>query len=505
MHHSTGCGVPIKPDTFKLLIPSALAGVALTGAYAPLSWFPLAVLAPAAALALWRGRAPRRAAWSGWVFGFAHFGTSFYWVYYSLHDFGDAPAALAVAATLLFVATLAVYCAALAWAVAHAARRVPIIWLCLLLYPSLWVLSEWLRGVLLTGFPWNFVGQAMVDSPFAGVLPIFGTPGVSWLAVFLAGCLVAMLSKHAAARVAVAAVLVSAVAAVAVRFEWTVPDGDEIEVALVQGNIEQSLKFDRDNFRNIVRSYRRLTAHAVGADLVLWPETAVPAYYDRLEENLVLPLNDEIRAAGGEFVLGAFVRDDNGVAYNAVIRAAHPPRIYRKRHLVPFGEYLPLRGLLDFFKAWILIPMSDLGAGHGRPLMRIGGHDVGVSICYEVSFAGEVMDALPDAAYLINVSNDSWFGDSAAPHQHLQIARLRAAETGRAMVRATSTGISAIIDHKGGVIARSRQFAEQVLTAAVGPRRGRTPYSIWGDMPVLAWSLLLLALGFKIAAARQQR
>ncbi len=488
------------------MIASALAGAALTGAYAPWSWFPAAVLVPAAALVLWRRRAPRAAAWSGWVFGLAHFGTSFYWVYHSLHDFGEAPAALAAAATVLFVAVLAVYFALLAWATALAAPRVHGVALCLLVYPSLWTLSEWLRGVLLTGFPWNFVGQAAVDSPLAGVLPVFGTLGASWLTVFLAGCLAAVFLRRAAVRVVavVAFAAVFAAATAAARFEWTAADGAAVEVALVQPNVEQSLKFDPGSFRRIVEIYRELTARAVGADLVLWPETAVPTYYDLLERDLLSPLNDEIRAAGGEFMLGAFVRDDTG-AYNAVVQIAQPPQIYRKRHLVPFGEYLPLRRLFEFFRSWILIPMSDLQTGHGRSLMRVGGRDVGVSICYEVSFASEIMDALPQAAYLINVSNDSWFGDSTAPHQHLQIARLRAAETGRAMVRATSTGISAIIDYRGVVVARSRQFTEQVLRAAVGPRRGLTPYSTWGDLPVLAWSLLLAVFGVSTARDARRR
>ncbi len=485
---------------------NAVAGVALTGAYAPLSWFPLAALVPAAVLWSWRRRTPKAAALSGWVFGFAHFATSFYWVYYSLHDFGEAPAMLAVAATLLFVAALAVYFAALAWAVSCAARFVPIAPSCLLLYPSLWSLSEWLRGVLLTGFPWNFVGQAAVDSPLAGVLPVFGATGASWLVVFLAGCLVLAFSRRNTRTVIVAAgafVVVSVAGAVSALLEWTAPAGERVEVALAQGNVEQNLKFDRDNFRRIVEAYRGLSARALGADLVLWPETAVPAYYDLLEKELAVPLGDEIREAGGEFVLGAFVRDEDGGAYNALVKVASPPQVYRKRHLVPFGEYLPLRGLLNFFRAWILIPMSDLKAGRDRPLMRVGEHDVGVSICYEVSFASEIMDALPEAAYLINVSNDSWFGDSTAPYQHLQLARLRTAETGRAMVRATSTGVSAVIDHEGNVVERSRQFAEQLLTATVEPRRGRTPYSVWGDVPVLAWSLLSV-LGLAVAAARRR-
>ena len=493
---------------------SVLAGVALTGAYAPLSWFPLAVLAPAVVLVLWRRTLPAAALLKGWIFGLAHFGTSFYWMYYSLHDFGEAPVVLAVLATALFVAVLAVYFAVLAWATACAARHLIDLsggaWLYLFVFPSLWGLSEWGRGVLLTGFPWNLIGQAAVDSPLSGMLPLFGATGASWFTVFLSGCLVFALSRRVVWRVVALSTFVAVFAAgVTVRsLEWTETDGDVIEVALVQPDVRQSLKFDPNEFGRIVRTYRELTVRATGADLVLWPETALPVYYDLIEHDFLAPLDSRIRAAGGELVLGAFVRDEMGT-YNAVVLVDEPPQIYRKRHLVPFGEYLPLRGLFEFFREWVLIPMSDLKAGEGQrqPLIKIGGRDVGVSICYEVSFAGEIADALPQAAYLINISNDSWFGDSTAPHQHLQMARVRAAETGRTMVRVTSTGISAVIDHQGAVVAQLRPFTRQVLTAAAEPRRGRTPYVGWGDAPVLGWSFIFAFVPWIAAwaAARASR
>ena len=184
-----------------------------------------------------------------------------------------------------------------------------------------------------------------MTSPLAAILPVFGTLGVSWVTVFFSGCLVLVLSRRGVTRVVVpgAAAAVFVTAMVMDPLKWSVADGEPIEVALVQPNVEQSLKFDPDEFERIVNGYRELTARAVGADLVLWPETALPAYYDVIEPDVLTPLNDEIRAAGGEFLLGAFVRDGAGT-YNAVAMVARPPRVYYKQHLVPFGEYLPLRG-----------------------------------------------------------------------------------------------------------------------------------------------------------------
>lgn len=472
----------------------ALAGVALTTVYAPLSYFPLAIVIPAATLWWWRRYPPRRAALAGWVFGLAHFGSSFYWVYYSLHDFGGAPAALAVTIAIVFAAVLAVYFLGLASAVAYFSRRVRSAYLCLFLYPSLWVFGEYLRGVLFTGFPWNSIGQALVGTPLAGILPVAGGVGGSWFAVFLAGCITLALSSRSLRVVAgTAFVLTSLVIWASSMIEWTAKSGDRLKVALVQANITQDLKFSRENFRHIVDTYRDLTQEALDVDLVIWPETALPVYYDLLEKDALLtPVYERIHKAGGELVLGAFVRDQDGDVYNAVVTAGPQPQVYRKRHLVPLGEYFPLRSLLQFADSLISIPMSDLRAGDDRPLLRIGRHDVGVSICYEVSFAREMADALPWADYLINVSNDSWFGDSLAPHQHLQIARLRALEAGRPMARATSTGISAVIDHRGNLVASSEQFAKQVVTGIIEPGVGSTPYAMWGDLPIMVLSVLLL-------------
>ena len=476
-------------------IVSAGGGLLLVAAFAPWSWYPLAVVVPALLLALWIRAAPSQAFAQGYGFGLFYCGGSSYWLYYSLHDFGQAAAAFSVIAVLLLAAVLALYYALLAAAVAKYAGRC--CWqACLLFYPAAWVAVEWLRSSLLSGFPWNLLGQALVDSPWSGVLPVFGVLGASWLAVFCAGALVCATFCTGRARwTATAALALSLSAGAAARYpDWTVALPGRATVALVQANIPQTLKFDRSYLLRLFETYLSLSAPVVGGHVVIWPETAIPVYTSSAEKPLLRKLRRRLDDVGGTLLTGIFHEDPgSGDGYNSVLNVADGS-FYHKRRLVPFGEYIPLRGLFELFRHFVIIPMSDLSAGRGPPLMRVGPHTAGVSICYEVAFGGDVAAALPQADYLINLSNDSWFGDSLAPFQLLQMARVRAAENGRYMARVTSTGISAIIDDKGEVVDSIGLFQRGVVRGVVHARGGVTPYSRWRDWPTLGWSLASMLL-----------
>ena len=229
-------------------------------------------------------------------------------------------------------------------------------------------------------------------------------------------------------------------------------------------------------------------------DLVVWPETAIPAFYDEMEDGLIPRLDAELRNTHTVLLTGIPVLDKaTWRYYNSVVSLGEEHRFYYKRHLVPFGEYLPLRGLIGNSLNALAVPNADFSSGgDSQPLLEAAGNPVGTSICYEVAFAEEIRRELPQAALLVNVSNDGWFGDSLAPHQHLEMARLRAKETGRPMLRATNTGISALIDHTGRIIARSPQFEEAVVTGEITPRQGATPYVRLGNTPVIILSVLWL-------------
>jgi apolipoprotein N-acyltransferase len=233
---------------------------------------------------------------------------------------------------------------------------------------------------------------------------------------------------------------------------------------------------------------------------VIWPETAVPSLAHRVEEEFLTPLAAEAEARGSEILLGIPVYDEaSGRYYNAMQTIGPVRASYYKRHLVPFGEFMPLKPLLEPLIEWLAIPMSDFSPGDAaQPLVPVAGHQAGVSICYEDAFGEEVIQALPQAAFLVNASNDAWFGDSLAPHQHLQIARMRARETERYLLRATNTGISAIIGPRGELRGTAPAFTEQVLSGEVLPLQGLTPYARLGNWGVVLLALLLMGAGWAL-------
>ena len=486
---------------------SLFSGFALTGAYAPFGFFPVAVMVGFLSMWVWRRYPPQQAFWYGYLFGVAHFGSSVYWVYHSLHDFGAAEPLFAAGATFLFVATLGLYFALLALVASWSATKVSLVRFYCLLFPSLWVLCEWLRSTLFSGFAWNLIGQSLIDSPFSGIFAWVGILGASWFVVFLGGLVATIIfSKKIQPRVCSAFVFlfVLVLGWSSSMVQWTDPVGEKISVGIVQSGVSQDVKFNRAAFMGVIQTYRELTMELLESDLVVWPETSIPAYYDQVDDQVMLPLYEQISSRnGGNFLAGIFFHDNlKQQRYNSLVKVGVSPEVYHKRHLVPFGEYIPLRYLFEIFTDYVTMPMSDLDAGNQRNLLTVGNHRVGVSICYEVTFGREVIESLPEAAYLVNVSNDSWFGDSIAPNQHLQMAQVRAAETGRPMVRATSTGISALIDYQGKIVRRSDQFVAQNLVGYVQPRQGMTPYARFGDEWVLAYIIVLWAIGFLLPAIK---
>jgi apolipoprotein N-acyltransferase len=472
------------------------AGLLVPLAFAPFDLFPFAVLAPAALFGLWRGLPPAQAAWRGFFFGLGMFGLGVSWVYVSLHDFGNMPAPLAVVAVALFVAIMALFPALLGFAQAHIARE----GLRLLLFlPAAWALLEWVRGWFLTGFPWLSLGYSQIDTALAGYAPQLGVYAVSWATALSAGLLVcAWQDRHHALSRYAPALLVLWLAGFALgRIEWVRPVDGPVRVALVQANVPLTVKWQPEWRQEIVSLYARLSAAHREADLIIWPETAVPAYLHELEDGFLPSLQNLARAENQAFLFGVVEeRAVNGEmrTYNSVVSVGEEIGVYRKRHLVPFGEYLPLSSLLEWLLDYLHIPMSSFSSwGDRQPPLAAAGQKIGVSICYEDVFGEEVIRALPQATVLVNVSEDAWFGESFAPYQHLQKARMRALEGGRPLVRATNTGVTAVIDHHGRLIAQAPPFQRQVLTAEIQPMRGVTPYVRAGDLPVVL--LLFTAMG----------
>jgi len=476
-------------DLARLLAAFLLGALAVPG-YAPVGWFPLPILCLALLFRLLRDAGPRAAFAGGWAYGLGLFLAGVSWIYVSLSTYGGMPMPLALLATLLFCAFVALFPAVGLWL---GIRLSAPGWMRLAFaLPAAWALLEWTRGWLFTGFPWLALGYSQVpDSPLAGYAALFGVYGVSLLAALSAG---ALATPKPRALALLAAIWLAGWGLQQVQ--WTHPVGVPVSVALLQGNVPQEMKFRPEKLQGTLLDYAR-AALASQARLIVLPETAVPVLRSQLSPDYLTMLGDHGRRNGGDVVLGVPEDEAGERYYNSVISVGTSPEgRYRKAHLVPFGEFLP------WGFGWVLrvlsIPMSDFSRGGvDQPPITAAGQKLAVNICYEDVFGEERIAAARASTLLVNVSNDAWFGASLAPEQHLQIGAMRSLEAGRWQLRANNTGITAILDQRGQVRARLEPFIQGRLEGMAQGRAGATPYLLWGNWPALAAMLLLLGLAWR--------
>jgi apolipoprotein N-acyltransferase len=476
---------------------AVLAGVIWPFAFAPWGWWPLSIVSLMLLFLLWRSASAGAALRRGYLFGLGAFGVGVSWVYISMHDYGGMEPLLAGGVTALLAAWMALFPALAGWiAVGLTGKHARHAWVAS--FPAAWMLFEWVRGWLLTGFPWLHLGYSQIDAPLAGYAPLIGVYGVSLIGALSAALLLFAFTAAGRGRyVALALCAALWISGAALGFvDWTRSAGAPMRVSLVQGNVSQDLKWDPAMREVTVELYAKLTREHWDSDLIIWPETAMPMYYAEARSYLDV-LAEEAIKHGATLLVGLVYLDPAARRYyNSMIDAAQNESLYHKRHLVPFTEYLPaqsvLGGLIDTFE----IPMSNFSAGaNAQPPIEVAGQLLGISICFEDAFGEEIIRDLPTATVLVNVSNDAWFNDSAAPHQHLQIARMRALETGRYMARATNTGMTAFIGPRGELRSVAPQFKTTVLTDEIEPRTDATPYVIVGNAVAVAMALVLLLAG----------
>lgn len=486
-----------------------LAGGASVLAYAPFELFPVAAVslgvlfwllgpgAPASLCADSRGRRARGGFGIGFAWGLGAMLAGVSWLYVALNRFGGMPMPLAGLAVLLFCAFMGLFAGfsgALFGALrqGRAGRDA-------LLFAAAWLLGEWVRGWAFTGFPWLASGYSQSPpSPLAGFAPVFGVFGVGGLLASVAALAVAAVGARNW-RPALVAGLILAAGVGLLGVAWTAPVGEPVRVALLQPNIEQSLKWRPEMLQRWLEVNLSMLRDNP-AQLVVLPETTIPLLIDHLPPDYREALARTAAGHGGDVIFGTFVRDDAGRIFNAAVSlGSAPPAFYAKQHLVPFGEYSP--PLFSWFYALASIPMADQTRGAARqPPMALAGQKVAVNICYEDVFGEELIRSLPEATLLLNLSNLAWYGDSFAQPQHLQIARLRALETGRPMLRSTNTGMTALVAPDGRVEAVLPAFAAGALHVAVRGYQGLTPYARWGN-----WAAVLAALAVLGLAARRPR
>lgn len=473
-----------------------LAGCLITFSLAPFNFWPLAFLAPLALWWLLQDLSSKQALVRGWFFGVGVFGSGASWVFVSIYQFSATPLVGALALTLVFIVFLAGFFALQAWVWRVFLKDTN----ALVSWPALWVLSEAFRSWAFTGFPWLLLGSAHLTSPLSGWLPVVGVYGVSGLSAALG--LLVYCCCVAQQRKALKLAYVGVVGALLLggqilqAQEWTSPKGEVLEVGLVQGNIAQEDKWNPSKTREIIQTYLQ-ASHALGAvDVLIWPETALPLLPQEAVPYLEWAL--EQAKPNASLITGLIDIQQGGKEpkyFNGIFTAGATSEHYYKTKLVPFGEYLPLenqlRGLIDFFN----LPMSNFSAGTQVPQsLTVADTQVGPLICYEVAYPSLSIAQARVSDWLVTISNDAWFGASIGPLQHLQLAQVRALETGRPVVRVTNNGISGVIDHKGALTLRLPQFEQASATAKLQPRQGVTPFMQTGILPLLVLCLFLLEM-----------
>jgi apolipoprotein N-acyltransferase len=507
--------IPAAPR-LSLAMPACLAAGALSVlAFAPFGYWPIQIATMS--LLFWlsvRQVRVRDSALLASAYGTGWFGAAIWWLYVSMHDYGGLPGWMAALAVVLLAVFLSGFPALAlsgeAWFRLRRGVRQDVS--LLLVLPALWMLSEWLRGWVLTGFPWAATGYAHTDSPLAGYAPLLGVYGLGWLAALLAAWLAQRLASGLTTilprlpqrRLLVLAVVVLASGLLLQQIDWTHPHGKPISVRLLQGNVPQEMKFDPSQIRDSLNLYRDMIT-ASPADLVATPETALPVLLQGLPVDFVQSLVGYTSATGSAVLFGVPAADSTQHYANSVIGLgphAPPGSAYRydKHHLVPFGEFVPpgARWFIDMMH----IPLGDFSKGGvAQPPFAVRDQQVMPNICYEDLFGEEIAATIrhavlagrPQPTILLNVSNIAWFGDTIALPQHLQISRMRALEVRRPMLRATNTGVTAVISPHGKVLDQLKPYTRGMLSATVQGQSGWTPYSLYGNWLVVVLAMAVLA------------
>lgn len=476
---------------------SAGAGALLACSFAPLNWWPLAVLCPAVLMWLWHGATPRIGAWLGFWFNAGTFAAGTYWLYISIHIMGAAPLWVALPLMGALVVIMGLYHAALGYFVTRWLPATGLVrWL--LAVPAAWLLIEWWRGWFLSGFSWLSLGYSQTDTWLAGYAPILGVYGISAVLLASAGGLATILCGGAwRARVVGGVTFVAPwlVAGAIHSIDWTKVSGPPVTVAIVQGNISQDQKWLDDHQDAILQTYRELTEKTLGTQLIVWPESAVPD----LISNQVPYLSDMARETishHSALVLGILREDEHERYYNSVLSLGGKLAWYDKDHLVPFAEFFPVPSFIRSWLRLMSLPYSDFTrGGANQPPLPAAGLQLGATVCYEDAYGSAMLGVLRKATALVNVTNDAWFAHSSARYQHFQIARMRAIEAGRYMIRAANNGVSGVIGPHGEVVALAPEFLAYVLHATVAPRSGLTPYACVGNWLIVIVETLVLGYG----------
>ena len=479
---------------FSIYTALLLAGAALPLSLAPFALWPIAIASMAVLfIALQNqtaGQAFKRAA----IYGFGLFGAGASWIYVSIYNFGGASMLFAIVSTILFCLLLAIVFAlpfiCSAWIPQSPPSQ-------LLGLPTLWLVSEWLRGWILTGFPWLYVGYSHSDTWLNGWAPIGGVLLLSYISALAAAVLAQLLQRRTSISIILSGGLVIVVFMGGYdlqKLNWTQPTSEQLSVALVQPNINQHDKWLPSRREQILKGLLTQTESHWDADIIIWPEAAIPLYSSQSADYLKA-LDKRGKLNQTALITGIPTDTTTGRYHNSMLSLGDSSGQYDKTRLVPFGEYIPMESLVRGLNSFLNLPMSSYSLGaKNQPSLIAKGHKISTSICYEIAYPDLVANNSRNTSMMLTVSNDAWFGESVAPQQHMQIARMRAIENAKPLMRGTNNGITALVDHKGKIYRQLEQFTSGVLTGQVAPRTGETPFSRWASWPIVIFSLLIIGI-----------
>ena len=486
------------PLIYPVLI-ALISGAVFSLALAPYYLWWLAILSPALLYACLRQRAPRQAFAIGWAYGFGLWFVGAFWLYTSIHVYGETNAILSVLLIVIMALVMGLFTAIQTWLYRRFFPETP------LTFAPIWVLFEWAKTWVFTGFPWLFAGYAFSERLLDAYAPLFGVFSVSFVVILLACALVEILNKRIFWAVPAAILLLGAWGASHLQFV-SAKDEKPLSVSLIQGNIPQDMKWLTEYQGKTLEIYTELSQSEWGRDLIVWPESSIPMFQTDIP-GFLQAMNQQAKQSNTAWVTGTPYWDLNDSAtqqtpvfFNSLMASGSDTNgLYKKQRLVPFGEYIPLHGLLS----WVLPAMQNdpsmssfsRGSSEQAPL-DIKGHPLAAAICYEIAYPNLTRRNAANSDFLVTVSNDAWFTGTAGPWQHLQMVQMRAKENGRWIIRATNTGITAFIDENGHIVKQAPIDQPAVLRGELPAMQGQTWYSRFSDWPILMFSSLLLLLGW---------
>lgn len=491
-------------------LTALLSGASLTLAFAPFEWRIIAVIAPAILFFLLHQASTHKQHLKlSYLFAVGMFGTGVSWIFYSMYFFAHAHFLLAGAFTLIFVLLISLSLLLFGTLTYHFQHSTTSLKL-MLFFPASWVLIEWFRGWFLTGFPWLYLGHTHIDNWLVNIAPITGSLGVSLLSAILSGALVLMMISQQKQRLFIIILISFLIGSSFLlgKIEWTTPFKQPIKVSLLQGNIPQDKKWLPESLQSTLDLYQEMTAKSWDSDLIIWPETAIPGYFSSHMDDIITPLQSQLESTQTHLLIGGFYYNESGKpgAENSIIAITPEYRsLYSKHHRVPFSEYIPFLNYLRWLDNWIQLPYDSIKKGIGPTTLEVAGITAQMSVCYEDAYGNETIKGLPEAHMLINVSNDGWFTGSIEPQQHMEIARMRAVETGRYMLRGTNIGVSGIINQKGKIIATAAAYTTTIINGEAQPYSGSTPYIKMGNWLIISITSILLLLGFYLSGQKRNK